>query len=73
MPADILLFALFLANVNSYSNSYNMVYILVITSGTKAEGSIFLKFLSYSRIQMTKEEQRECMEALVANKDVSLK
>ena len=73
MPADILLFALFLANVNSYSNSYNMVYILVITSGTKAEGSIFLKFLSYSRIQMTKEEQRKCMEALVANKDVSLK
>ena len=50
-----------------------MVYILVITSGTKAEGSIFLKFLSYSRIQMTKEEQRKCMEALVANKDVSLK
>ena len=73
MPADILLFALFLANVNSYSNSYNMMYIFVITSGTKAEGSIFLKFLSYSRIQMTKEEQRKCMEALVANKDVSLK
>jgi len=73
MPADILLFALFLANVNSYSNSYNMMYIFVITSGTKAEGSIFLKFLSYSRIQITKEEQRKCVEALVANKYVSLK
>ena len=50
-----------------------MIQFPLLLRAFKAEGSIFLKFLSYSRIQITKEEQRKCMEALVANKYVSLK
>ena len=58
-----------LANANFHFSSYYMLYIVEEKYGANAEERIFLEFLSYSRIQIIREEQRQSVEALKANKD----
>ena len=58
-----------LANANFRFSSYYMLYIVVEKYGANAEERIFLEFLSYSRIQIIREEQRQSVEAPMANKD----